>query len=337
MGRPNSRARAGLARVSAGSRGADRHPRSCPAPNPVVIADAGVEACGPAHRWEGCPSVGDLDSDSRDFAFRKALHRSGAERAGRRRSGTLSLSVPVRLVAETRSPAHRTAAATSLSAGTRAFQQPGGPASVGVTLRVVRLRRAHAEAASPTGVRPRSGSRQEVCPRHGRAAPRKLRLVARPTRRKGVEVGKVRFGHCSVFRTTCFSNDGLSERGDQSVFLLPSRPVNSRPFDLENIICNIAGLGTNGPTVSAIGPRPAWACSGMYGPRADRHERHRHHPRPPLDAWHHAPSTPATFYGMGHNEMLIAEGAQRGGRVNGVILSVKFRCAARSGRRLVGK
>ncbi len=78
-------------------------------------------------------------------------------------------------------------------------------------------------------------------------------------------------------------------------------------------------LGTNGPTVSALG-LGCMGMSGMYGP-ADRHESiatiHA-----ALDAGIALIDT-GDFYGMGHNEMLIAE-ALKGAPRQQVIVSVKF-------------
>src|SRR5277367_1109442 len=78
-------------------------------------------------------------------------------------------------------------------------------------------------------------------------------------------------------------------------------------------------LGASGPKVSALG----LGCMGMsdfYGP-ADRGES--------IATIHAALDAGITlldtgdFYGMGHNEMLIAE-ALAGGKRAGAILSVKF-------------
>ena len=71
-------------------------------------------------------------------------------------------------------------------------------------------------------------------------------------------------------------------------------------------------LGKNGPVVSALG-LGAMGMSGMYGPS----DRARASP----------PSTPRSdtgdFYGMGHNEMLIAEALKDKPR-DQYVLSVKF-------------
>jgi aryl-alcohol dehydrogenase-like predicted oxidoreductase len=78
-------------------------------------------------------------------------------------------------------------------------------------------------------------------------------------------------------------------------------------------------LGTNGPTVSALG-LGCMGMSGMYGP-ADRHES--------IATIHAALDAGITlidtgdFYGMGHNEMLIGE-ALRGVPRQQAIVSVKF-------------
>ena len=78
-------------------------------------------------------------------------------------------------------------------------------------------------------------------------------------------------------------------------------------------------LGTTGPTVSAIGPG-CMGMSDMYGP-ADRAESIATI-RAALDAGVTLIDT-GDFYGMGHNEMLIAE-ALEGRRREDVVLSVKF-------------
>jgi aryl-alcohol dehydrogenase-like predicted oxidoreductase len=78
-------------------------------------------------------------------------------------------------------------------------------------------------------------------------------------------------------------------------------------------------LGTNGPTVSALG-LGCMGMSGMYGP-ADRQES--------IATIHAALDAGITlidtgdFYGMGHNEMLIGE-ALKGVPRDRVIVSVKF-------------
>src|SRR5712675_3440355 len=78
-------------------------------------------------------------------------------------------------------------------------------------------------------------------------------------------------------------------------------------------------LGTNGPTVSAIG-LGCMGMSGMYGP-ADRHES--------IATIHAALDAGITlidtgdFYGMGHNEMLIGE-ALKGVARDRFVVSVKF-------------
>jgi aryl-alcohol dehydrogenase-like predicted oxidoreductase len=78
-------------------------------------------------------------------------------------------------------------------------------------------------------------------------------------------------------------------------------------------------LGTNGPTVSALG-LGCMGMSGMYGP-SDRHES--------IATIHAALDAGITlidtgdFYGMGHNEMLISE-AIKGVPRQQVVVSVKF-------------
>jgi aryl-alcohol dehydrogenase-like predicted oxidoreductase len=78
-------------------------------------------------------------------------------------------------------------------------------------------------------------------------------------------------------------------------------------------------LGTNGPTVSALG-LGCMGMSGMYGP-ADRRESIATI-RAALDAGITFIDT-GDFYGMGHNEMLISE-ALKGVPRQQVIVSVKF-------------
>src|ERR1700731_4430742 len=78
-------------------------------------------------------------------------------------------------------------------------------------------------------------------------------------------------------------------------------------------------IGTTGPQVSALG-LGCMGMSGMYGP-ADRAES--------IATIHAALEAGVTlldtgdFYGMGHNEMLIAE-ALKGGRRDQAVISVKF-------------
>jgi aryl-alcohol dehydrogenase-like predicted oxidoreductase len=78
-------------------------------------------------------------------------------------------------------------------------------------------------------------------------------------------------------------------------------------------------LGTNGPTVSALG-LGCMGMSGMYGP-SDRQES--------IATIHAALDAGITlldtgdFYGMGHNEMLIGE-ALKGVPRDRVVISVKF-------------
>jgi pyridoxine 4-dehydrogenase len=90
-------------------------------------------------------------------------------------------------------------------------------------------------------------------------------------------------------------------------------------------------LGTNGPTVSTLG----LGCMGMsdlYGP-ADRGESiatvHA-----ALDAGINLLDT-GDFYGMGHNEMLVAE-ALRGRNRDDVLISVKFGAMRDPARQFVG-
>src|SRR3954452_12987470 len=78
-------------------------------------------------------------------------------------------------------------------------------------------------------------------------------------------------------------------------------------------------LGSSGPAVSALG-LGCMGMSGMYGP-ADRAES--------LATIHAALDAGITlldtgdFYGMGHNELLLAEALRAAGRDN-VHISVKF-------------
>src|SRR5215468_5567167 len=98
----------------------------------------------------------------------------------------------------------------------------------------------------------------------------------------------------------------------------PSTAAEHPPPIFGRTIMEQRKLGATGPVVSAIG----LGCMGMsdfYGP-ADRGES--------IATIHAALEAGVTlidtgdFYGMGHNEMLIAE-ALEGGRRAGAVLSVK--------------
>ena len=82
---------------------------------------------------------------------------------------------------------------------------------------------------------------------------------------------------------------------------------------------NLVQLGSDGPVVAAIG-LGAMAMSGMYGP-ADRATSIATI-EAALDAQINLIDT-GDFYGMGHNELLIAE-AMRGRPREDYVLSVKF-------------
>src|SRR5581483_2375499 len=90
-------------------------------------------------------------------------------------------------------------------------------------------------------------------------------------------------------------------------------------------------LGTSGPSVSDLG-LGAMGMSDLYGP-ADREESiatiHA-----ALDAGIDLIDT-GDFYGMGHNEMLIAE-ALRGRNRDDVVISVKFGAQREPGGQWVG-
>ena len=83
-------------------------------------------------------------------------------------------------------------------------------------------------------------------------------------------------------------------------------------------------LGTTGPAVSAIG-LGAMGMSDFYGPADEAESIATIHAA--LDAGITLIDT-GDFYGMGHNEMLIAnalqDGALKGGRRDKAVLSVKF-------------
>src|SRR6266436_2901720 len=105
-----------------------------------------------------------------------------------------------------------------------------------------------------------------------------------------------------------------SDRGDDIITVTQSASHKFGVFEMQH-----RQLGKTGPTVSALG-LGAMGMSGMYGP-ADRHES--------IATIHAALDAGITlidtgdFYGMGHNEMLIAE-ALKGVPRERVIVSVKF-------------
>src|SRR5712671_7574569 len=234
----------GRRRVALDSR-TDRH-RDHVLLQPLVVADAGVEACG--QHIDEAVLGGDLHRDSW-IRLQEALHDGGQNEPG---DGGRHIE-PERTceaVAEAVDSIDRRRHLAQCR--DEAFQQPGA-----------RLGRRHAacrtveEAHAEPHLQPAYGLAQGRGrgAAHGRGA---TKAAMSRDRRKGVEVGKVRFGHCSVFRTTCFSNDGLSNAGPVRISP-PIAPVNSRPFALENIICNIAALE---PTVPPSPPSAsaAWAC-----------------------------------------------------------------------------
>src|SRR6266436_10285484 len=105
-----------------------------------------------------------------------------------------------------------------------------------------------------------------------------------------------------------------SDRGDDIITVTQSASHKFGVFEMQ-----YRRLGTNGPTVSALG-LGCMGMSGMYGP-ADRHES--------IATIHAALDAGVTlidtgdFYGMGHNEMLIGE-ALKGVARDRYIVSVKF-------------
>src|SRR3954466_3712805 len=88
-------------------------------------------------------------------------------------------------------------------------------------------------------------------------------------------------------------------------------------------------LGTTGPAVSALG-LGAMGMSGMYGPADCAESIATIHAA--LDAGITLIDT-GDFYGMGHNELLIAE-ALAGRDRSDVLISVQVRRPARPDRRL---
>ena len=158
---------------------------------------------------------------------------------------------------------------TSPSAGARRSSSRV-PASVGVTLRVVRLRSRTPSRASSR--RTASLSVEAETPRTA-AAPRKLRCAR--DRGEGVEIGKVRIGHCAKFRTACSDNAGLSNddasrhnHGDRSA----PGARRSRRTDMQR-----ATSAPDGP--DGFRPRPRLHGHVGHVRPGGRSREHRHHPR----------------------------------------------------------
>ena len=80
-------------------------------------------------------------------------------------------------------------------------------------------------------------------------------------------------------------------------------------------------LGRNGPEVGAFSASAAWACRGHYGAADEAESIATIHAA--LDAGVTLLDT-GDFYGMGHNEMLIAPRARRACRASGADHAVKF-------------
>src|SRR5437868_9234421 len=181
------------------------------------------------------------------------------------------------------------------------------PASVGVTERVVRLRRRTPSRSSRSRT---DWLKVEAETPRSRAARLKLRcrtIAEKASRSESSGRLIVRFPaqpiwHCADYRMNYFMAHQPCHHTRQEAFMIAHRQ-----------------LGRSGPQVSAFG----LGCMGMsafYGP-ADRAES--------IATLHQALDAGITlldtgdFYGMGHNELLIAE-SLKDRRREDVVLSVKF-------------
>src|SRR5581483_8573767 len=245
-------------------------------------------------------------------AFKKAL-TSGGRKVRTATQFTLRRSVPKGPLPE--AAALSTAAATSPSAGTSRSGRRA-PASVGVTLRVVRLRRRRPSRASS---RRTAALRVEAEPPRRAAAFRKLRW--RATAAKAARSARSgRRSASAIVRN--FVQPVLSMADYRTERQSPSWRASGRPFpapQMEKDEMEMRKLGKSGPAVSALG-LGAMGMSGMYGP-ADRRESIAT-VRAALDAGITLIDT-GDFYGMGHNEMLLGE-ALRGVPRDRFLVSVKF-------------
>src|SRR6185503_16928606 len=129
--------------------------------------------------------------------------------------------------------------------------------------------------------------------------------------------GEIDIAHCSKIQTACFVYAGLSYEPEAGM-IHPRQRIALAAQSGDHRMQH-RQLGQAGPSVSAFG-LGCMGMSGMYGP-ADRAESiatiHA-----ALEAGINLLDT-GDFYGMGHNEMLIAEALKQAPRAN-VLISVKF-------------